>query len=183
MSKFKKEYQENALDEIKQIALKVLESDENRNKLLERKAEVLLGFLGIIIPIFIGLFQYFYSKNNFILDLFFLFKIILTIKTLFFVFLTLICFVASAIFCILTITTRTFKNIDLVKIWETEERGNNITPLIQIKKDLIDHFYLIHKFNKNVLDKKANVLSFAFFSLIPGLILIIIVFIILVFLY
>ena len=168
---FKKKSEIHSLDEIKNIALKVLDNDENRNKVLERKAEILLGFLGVIIPLVIGLFYYFIPKVSVNLNSFSLF-----------IFLSLLFFIISTTLCICTIITRTFKNINLSKIWEDENYGYNISSLINIKRKLIHHFYKIHKLNKKVLDSKANIISVAFFSFISGLVFIIVVFLILLFL-
>lgn len=172
---------EQSLEEIKNIALKVLDNDENRNKTLDRKAEILLGFLGIIIPLVIGLFYYFYPKNSFKIDLSNCFNLIINIKFFILSFLILLSFSISAILCILTMVTWTFKNIDLPRIWEREDKGKNVSSILQIKMDLIEHFYDIHKINKNVLDKKANLISSAFFSLIPGIFFILIIFVFLFF--
>lgn len=171
MDFFKKNTDVNSLDEIKIIALKVLQDDDDRNKILERKAEILLGFLGIIIPLVIGLFYYFLPEVEVFLNLF-----------IFLIFLSLLCFIASTILCILTISTRTFRNINLPRIWREEFYGYFMSSLIDIKRNLINHFNDIHKENKKVLDNKANILSGAFYTFIGGLFFIIIFFTILIFL-
>jgi len=159
--------EDKSLDEIKYIALRVLDYDENRNNILERKAELLLGFIGIIIPVVVGIFYYLSSENQFKE----IYSNCFRVTVIFFIFsiLTLLSFITSAIFCILTIKPREFKNIDLPNIWETLGRGNNIFSIKKLKINLIEHFYKIHKNNKGVVDVKANILSKAFYSLLAGL--------------
>jgi len=161
--------EDRSLDEIKYIALRVLDYDEDRNNILERKAELLLGFIGIIIPVVVGIFYYLSSGNQFKES----YSNCFIVTVIFFIFsiLTLLSFITSAIFCILTIKPREFKNIDLL------DMGKNIFSIKKLKIDLIKHFYDIHKNNKGVVDVKANILSKAFYSILAGLFFIVGIFI------
>lgn len=151
-------------EELKNIGLIVLSSDDERNKHIERKAEILLGFLGLIIPAVSGLFYYVYIGDQIHEHCITLFKysFVVGIALLF----------LSAFFSILTLITRIFQHIDLKKIWEEEGKGEKISPLIQIKKDLTQHFYEIHIQNKKTIDNKALLLTVSFYLILASILLI-----------
>jgi len=156
---------ERSLEDMKNIGLKVLYFDDERNKNIERKSEVLLGFLGLIIPIIIALYFNIIDKipslssSNF--NIIFLVVIFIMIISVFFSLMVLI--------------TRSFRQIDLNNIWKVElEKKISKTNVIKI--NLIEHFLVIHNHNKRIIDNKSFFLKISFLSTFSAVILIVVFF-------
>lgn len=147
-----KNVNEKSLEELKNIGLKVLELDEDRNKHTERKAEILLGFLGLIIPAIIILFfntqKLISPVYNFTFNISFIIIVFLLITTV--------------VFSLSVLITRIFKQIDLKKIYEVEFKSKKISRVSKIKEKLVEHFYKIHNHNKKLIDNKAKLLKVSF---------------------
>lgn len=157
---------EKILEELKGIGLKVFELDNERNKVIEKKAEILLSVLLIIIPSLVGLFYYLYIDRNF--------KSLVVLIKIFFVF-SIFSFFVSAVFSIIAISLRTFKSIDFKKIWDNEKNNLKEINTSEVKYKFLDHLCKIHNKNKIVIDGKAKNLLISF--IFTGLFFIVIFFI------
>lgn len=168
---------ENSLNEIEEVAFRVLDYDEDRNKIIERKSEILLGFLGIIIPIIIGVYYYLFLQNSLSINKSNCIELLIYYILIFFSVVIILSFIISAIFSVITILTKNFKSISLTKIWEDEGKGKDLSEISEVKTKLINHLYAIHEVNMAVIDKKAKILNNSFYCLIVGLCSIPIIFI------
>lgn len=148
------------LSEIKKIGISILEKDDDTIRHIERKAEIILGFLGIVFSIFIYLSNqiiliYDFKINCFVI----IFKILVTL-----IFLSLF---ISAIFAFLTLITRTFYRIDFNKIWEIENKETSDIDKVNIR--LIEHICKINNKNKSPIEHKAIYINNSFIFLTIGL--------------
>lgn len=149
------------LEEIKNIGIKVLDMEEDRNKHIERKSEIILGFLGIIIPLMI------FVTTNVLLGVEPKYYCTLIIfKTL--AILISISLLISAILALIVLNTRKFYCMDINRI-KKKELNDKKSSLEKVKTRLFKHICDIYNNNKIIINSKAKILKYSLISLIIGL--------------